>query len=181
MLASNSAAANVCRMLNATYMDALSLPSIQSMMRRRERLQPYIRTFFEVFASVPDGICWSSPYQNRALEAHVAFQVCSTTVLPILPSRHSCLYNCGSTPLLRRYCATASCVFTQPYRLRACHSRRVIGTESLFVAGQQCPHDPGILFANATAAIFLLRRSSSLLSQLVAGLVSENRITARAP
>ncbi len=93
--------------LNATYMDALSLPSIQSMMRRRERVQPYIRTFFEVFASIPDGICWSSPCQNRALEAHVAFQVCSTTVSPILPSRHSCLYNLGkyafATPLLR-YC-----------------------------------------------------------------------------
>ena len=63
-----------------TYMDALSLPSIKSMMNIKVRLQPYIRTFIEVFASVPDGICWSSPNHNHALEAHVALQVFLTTV-----------------------------------------------------------------------------------------------------
>jgi hypothetical protein len=78
---------------NAAYMDALSLPSANSMMSIKVRLQPTIRTLFEAFTSVPDGICWSSPYQNHALEAHVAFQVCSTTVRPILPSLLSCLHN----------------------------------------------------------------------------------------
>ena len=66
--------------LIATYMDALSLPSIKSMINIKVRLQPYIRTFIEVFASVPDGICWSSPNHNHALEAHVALQVFLTTV-----------------------------------------------------------------------------------------------------
>jgi hypothetical protein len=32
------------------------LPSFQSMMGRRYRLQPYIRIFGEAFASIPDGI-----------------------------------------------------------------------------------------------------------------------------
>jgi len=65
---------------DTTYMDALSLPSIKSMMNIKVRLQPYIRTFIEAFASVPDGICWSSPNQNHALEAHVVLQVFLTTV-----------------------------------------------------------------------------------------------------
>ena len=36
-------------------------------------------------------------------------------------------------------------VFTQPCRLQAWGSRRVIGTESLLVARQQCPYNSGIL------------------------------------
>src|ERR1700675_4111394 len=51
---------------------------------------------------------------------------------------------CGSTPLLRGCFASTSCVVAQPCRLRACDGRSVIGTEPLFVARQQRPHDPGI-------------------------------------
>ena len=55
--------------------------------------------FVETVASVPDGIRWLRPYQNRAPEAHVTLHVCSTTVLPILPSLRSCVYNLSNTPM----------------------------------------------------------------------------------
>ncbi|MEQ1637946.1 MAG: hypothetical protein ABL903_14785 [Methylococcales bacterium] len=38
------------------YMDAHNLQSIQFLMPSRNRLQPYIRIFYEATASIPDGI-----------------------------------------------------------------------------------------------------------------------------
>jgi hypothetical protein len=79
-------------------MDALSLPSIKSMMKNRKRLQPYIRILSEAFASIPNGMCWSRPYQNLALEAPVAIQVFLTTVLPICHHFIFAYATCGNTP-----------------------------------------------------------------------------------
>src|SRR5439155_8581903 len=52
------------------YMDAPSLQGFHFMTAwHRWRLQPYIRTFYEATASVPDGICWSGSNHFCALDA----------------------------------------------------------------------------------------------------------------
>ena len=65
---------------------------------KENRLQPYIRTFDEIYVSVPDGICETAPHHLIALMVPwtpVGFAVCGPTSLP---SRHDCLCNRGSLP-----------------------------------------------------------------------------------
>src|SRR5450830_1233030 len=117
-------------------MDALSLPSIKSMMNIKVRLQPYIRTFIEVFSSVPDGICWSSPNPNHALEAHVALQVFLTTVQPCLPSLHlACTTDGRPFVFLHKYYYLLHFLYVYSHPVRLCTSGRryIIGSESLLI------------------------------------------------